>query len=306
MTCIGVTVAGLWASVEAARDVDAPALATPVEMERWLADLDDASRLALCDDKRLVTQALLDTPVEVIERARCAEGTAWSRVVVPSQPSSLDPRGYPGWLPTAQLSEAPGCDATHADHVFVDAPTAWLRREGEPPIKLSFATRLRLTRPLSDDDTRVNVSSAVGCGWLPREDVHVPRASVARYAETLERLGRRFAGLRYLWAGNSGFGFDCSGFVYSLFAAIGVTLPRDASDQVSAGDVVDVDRRRAGDLLYFEKPDATGRLRVDHVALYLGEDRMLHAPTNNARIECRRLAGTRYAHELCAVRRHLD
>ena len=78
------------------------------------------------------------------------------------------------------------------------------------------------------------------------------------------------------------------------------------SDQVETGQPVELGERRPGDLLFFEKPDDTGRLVVDHVALYLGEDRMLHSPTNNARIECRRLGGSRYAEQLCAVRRYLS
>ncbi|WP_110667102.1 C40 family peptidase [Salinicola halophilus] len=310
MNCIGVAVAGLWTGIDTPRAVDAPALTAPVEMEHWLAGLDDATRLALCSEKRLATQVLLDTPVTVIESAVDANGTPWRRVIVPSQSSSLDSRGYPGWLPSAQLAEAPGCSRQAAESVFVTDPTVWLQRMSGTPVKLSFATRLALAGPVNDGDARVDVATALGPGWLPRESVRLagtvgPGETPAEAASTLERLGRRFDGLRYLWAGNSGFGFDCSGFVHSLFAAIGVTLPRDASDQVETGEAVDLSARRSGDLLYFEKPDDSGQVRVDHVALYLGDDRILHAPTNNARIECRRLSGSRYQRELCAVRRHI-
>ncbi|WP_110686168.1 C40 family peptidase [Salinicola aestuarinus] len=311
MTCIGVAVAGLWTGIDTPRAVDAPALTAPVAMERWLAGLDDATRLALCREKRLATQALLDTPVTVIETATGTDGMAWSRVVVPSQPSSLDARGYPGWLPTAQLADAAGVarereSGDASGRVFVTAPTAWLQRVGGTPVKISFATQLALAAPVNAGDARVDVVTALGRGWLSRESVRLAETADPKdTATTLETMGRRFDGLRYLWAGNSGFGFDCSGFVHSLFAAVGVTLPRDAGDQVDTGTSVSLEARRAGDLLYFEKPDDAGRVQVDHVALYLGEDRILHAPTNNARIECRQLSGSCYARELCAVRRHL-
>ena len=306
MSRIAVTVAGVWTSPEAPRAIDAPALDNPALLEHWLAALDDDTRLALCKEKRLATQALLDTPVEVLERHRDSQGNDWCRVVIPSQPSSLDPRGYPGWIPAAQLAEGDGCLAG-TEAVTVVTPVAWLQElpRGRS-LKLSFLTRLRLAHPVAKDANRVWVESALGRGWLPRNCVHLPDERFPATAATLERLGRRFDGLRYLWAGNSSFGYDCSGLVHSLFAAIGIALPRDASDQVETGQPVELGERRPGDLLFFEKPDDTGRLVVDHVALYLGEDRMLHSPTNNARIECRRLGGSRYAEQLCAVRRYLS
>ncbi|WP_157957022.1 C40 family peptidase [Salinicola salarius] len=306
MSCIGVTVAGLWTSPEAPRAIDAPALGNPALLEHWLAALDDDTRLALCKEKRLATQVLLDTPVEILERHRDSQGNDWCRVIVPSQPSSLDPRGYPGWVPKAQLAENDGCTAS-AEAVTVISPIAWLQGlPGDHALKLSFLTRLRLANPVAKDANRVWVESALGRGWLPRNCVHLPDERFPATAATLERLGRRFDGLRYLWAGNSSFGYDCSGLVHSLFAAIGIALPRDASDQIETGQSVESGERRPGDLLFFEKPDDEGRLVVDHVALYLGDDRMLHSPTNNARVECRRLRGSRYAEQLCAVRRYLS
>lgn len=306
MTCVAVAVAGLWTSPEAPRAIDAPALGNPVLLERWLAALDDDTRLALCKEKRLATQMLLDTPVEILERASDSQGVEWCRVLVPSQVSSLDDRGYPGWLPAGQLRDAPGCQ-TDLDSARVIAPITWLR--GLPTgdsLKLSFLTRLRLaTSPSDADPSRIWVETSLGRGWLPRDSVHLPGEGFPATAATLETLGRRFDGLRYLWAGNSSFGYDCSGLVHSLFAAVGIALPRDAHDQVETGQSVEPGERCAGDLLFFEKPNDEGQLVVDHVALYLGEDRMLHSPTNNARIECRRLGGSDYERQLCAVRRYL-
>lgn len=315
MTCVGVAVAGLWTAIDAPRAIDAPALSNPVLLEQWLAALDDDTRLALCRDKLLASQLLLDTPVEVLETRTDDHGTDWCRVVAPGQSSSLDAHGYPGWIPAAQLAQSSGCPADE-DAVVVTSPIAWLQSlPSGQTLKLSFQTRLRAAAPSDGIGTaqaprggveRVWVESAQGRGWLPRDNVQLPGECFSADAATLEMLGRRFAGLRYLWAGNSSFGYDCSGFVHSLFAAIGIALPRDAHDQVDAGQRIELGERRPGDLLFFEKPNAEGRLVVDHVALYLGDDRMLHSPTNNARIECRRLKGSRYERQLCAVRRFLD
>ncbi|WFF41819.1 NlpC/P60 family protein [Salinicola endophyticus] len=325
MPRIAVSVAGLWRSPQAARPIDAPALSAPVQLEAWLAALDDTTRLALCRDKLLVSQVLFDTPVTVLERTTDETGRDWCRVVVPSQASALDPRGYPGWLPAVQLAEERPAETAGdvgglADGVGEDdlegevvvtasraelvltSPRQGGSAAGDGPLALSFLTRLRR---LAMTPTRVEVISPLGRGWLSRDSVQPAETPLPADAATLTQLGQRFEGLRYLWAGNSSFGYDCSGLVHSLFAAIGIALPRDAGDQLATGTPVALEARRAGDLLYFEKPDASGRPVVDHVGLYLGEDTLLHAPTNNARVERRRLSGSHYAEQLCAVRRHL-
>ena len=46
---------------------------------------------------------------------------------------------------------------------------------------------------------------------------------------------RKFLGLPYLWGGTSGFGFDCSGLTHAIYAQLGVTIPRDATPQFTAG-----------------------------------------------------------------------
>ena len=58
----------------------------------------------------------------------------------------------------------------------------------------------------------------------------------------LVKTGKRFAGLPYLWAGNSAYGFDCSGFTYSIYKHHGILLPRDAADQFKKGTLVCQDK----------------------------------------------------------------
>jgi cell wall-associated NlpC family hydrolase len=92
-------VATLWTRPDAPRPgVDAAALGPHSDPCSWVAGLDDAGRMY----NGVLTQLLLGEPV-LIEEVR----DGWARVVATAQPAAkLDPRGYPGWLPLDQLSEA--------------------------------------------------------------------------------------------------------------------------------------------------------------------------------------------------------
>jgi gamma-D-glutamyl-L-lysine dipeptidyl-peptidase len=82
-----------------------------------------------------------------------------------------------------------------------------------------------------------------------------------------------------LWAGTSGFGFDCSGFTYSVSRAYGVTLSRDADQQAVHGTPVTRTALQPGDLLFF-RDSSTGP--VGHVGIYVGDGNMIDAPHTGA------------------------
>jgi cell wall-associated NlpC family hydrolase len=97
-------------------------------------------------------------------------------------------------------------------------------------------------------------------------------ASAARVLATAER----YVGTRYRYGGDTpGEGFDCSGFVQYVFSRHGIELPRTSRLQASVGTALplDVESLQPGDLLLFA---STGS-RVNHVAIYVGGNRMLHS-----------------------------
>ena len=91
----------------------------------------------------------------------------------------------------------------------------------------------------------------------------------------------RYLGLPYVWGGGgvegpSGGGFDCSGLTsFAVHAATGLTLPRTSETQWTVGQEIPMDQARPGDLL-FGNWQSGG---PGHVAIYIGNGQMVHAPT---------------------------
>lgn len=101
----------------------------------------------------------------------------------------------------------------------------------------------------------------------------------------------------YIFGGKTEKGWDCSGFVQTIYARAGISLPRTAAQQSRRGTPVgSLADARPGDLLFFRY----GRLgnEVDHVAIYIGGGKMVEAANQNAgtrvsNVPTRSLAGIR-------------
>ncbi|MBD1396658.1 C40 family peptidase [Pontibacter sp. JH31] len=95
--------------------------------------------------------------------------------------------------------------------------------------------------------------------------------------ENLVASSKELLGLPYLWGGTSVKGMDCSGFTKTVFFMNGLVLPRDASQQIHIGELVNTDNGwddlRPGDLLFFGVPAKDGKSeRVVHVGMWIGGD----------------------------------
>ena len=110
-------------------------------------------------------------------------------------------------------------------------------------------------------------------------------------AENIIASAKTMLGLPYLWGGTSVKGVDCSGFTKTSFFMNGFVIPRDASQQVLAGEKIDIldqeghfDPEKAlknlkpADLLFFAAgKNSNQNARVTHVALYIGNGTFIHA-----------------------------
>ena len=95
----------------------------------------------------------------------------------------------------------------------------------------------------------------------------------------LKSTAESFTGIPYWWGGTSVKGFDCSGFVKTVYFLNGIILARDASLQFRHGAWLSKeswpDSLRTGDLLFFGTI-RNGRPRATHVGMYIGNSEFIH------------------------------
>jgi cell wall-associated NlpC family hydrolase len=122
----------------------------------------------------------------------------------------------------------------------------------------------------------------------PRRSHHTPATRLPRVRATASAArvlatGERYLGTRYRYGGDTpASGFDCSGLVQYVFGRNGVALPRTSRQQATAGYplAARVDSLKPGDLMLFSSKG----IRIDHVAIYVGNNRMLHSSAGAGKV----------------------
>jgi cell wall-associated NlpC family hydrolase len=263
---IDVSVATLWKAPNLYRGIDRPSVGNPVDPVRWSDNLSTTeSRVWL--DSHVQTQALYAQAVTVL-----AVRGGWAKVAVRDEPDPQDSQGYPGWLPRSQL--ATGFDETGSSMVVV-ARTAAVRLAGGRTVELSYGTQLPVAGETADRRQWL-VRTPDGPGSVARAAL---APSYIYSGASIVAQAKRFLGVHYLWGGLSAWGYDCSGIVWAVYRAHGMTIPRDADPQFRHGTAVSLAALRPGDLLFY----GTQRY-VHHVSIYAGAGRMLEAPDSAHRV----------------------
>lgn len=137
--------------------------------------------------------------------------------------------------------------------------------------------------------------------------------------QILMQVTRFLLNTPYLWGGKNALGMDCSGLTQTVMSLFGISLPRNASQQVSCGkEVKHLKDGKAGDLVFFDHADTStdncetnnskGDTRITHVGILLDAKRVIHCSgrVKIEHIDERGIFGAEqrlYTHHLAAVRR---
>ncbi|WP_318616348.1 C40 family peptidase [Sporosarcina sp. YIM B06819] len=281
MHIVNVQVTTLWKQPNVSRPADKPSLTSPTDLKKWATSMSINQKEWLIG--KIDTQALYGQEVSVLKSSG-----DWHQVAVKDQYVPNNPSGYQGWVPKLHIKEV---YSTSKDCriAVVDAPIAKLYNAPKLSDKyhfmdISYTTILPVIQ--QDKDWLQVQTPSNGVKYLRQRDAKIFEnyEAIPKPAQhDIVDNAMKFIGLPYLWAGTSGFGFDCSGIMHSVYKNHGILIPRDSSVQATKGTPVTKKNRQPGDLLFFAHNKGKGK--VYHVGMYIGDGKMLHAPNSSRKVE---------------------
>lgn len=164
----------------------------------------------------------------------------------------------------SSYTDTAAADTTYTDTASGDtytdtsaADTAYTDSSSDAGYTDTGASDSGYTEETSGSDTPADTSASTGSAT---------GQAIANYAS-------QFVGNPYVWGGTSlTSGADCSGFVLSVFANYGISLPHSAASQAGYGTEVSYSDLQPGDLVFYS--DGSG---ISHVAIYVGGGSIVHA-----------------------------
>ena len=96
-------------------------------------------------------------------------------------------------------------------------------------------------------------------------------------------------GKPYRYGGSTPRGFDCSGLVQYSYSSAGVKVPRTSRAQYGSAVAITLTDAEPGDLLFFSYEN-----KISHVAIYLGDERFVHAPSSGKQVSVASLRDPHY------------
>ena len=172
----------------------------------------------------------------------------------PAAPSAAGPGGPTGAQPAGDAAPGAGPDGAGGEGL-ADAGLDSLLVYG----------------PLPEDAYPGAVYGPPAPGDMPPDAALLP--ADAQAGERVAALVRTQVGKPYSWGSTGPERFDCSGLAMYVYRQLGIALPRVSLEQASTGVHIERSDLKPGDLVFFSL-----RRAFDHVGIFLGNNRFVHAP----------------------------
>lgn len=209
-------------------------------------------------DSELVDEALFGMPVEILDK-----NNDWFLIQTFY--------GYKGYMSKEDVLEEICDEWETSEKQYVAAPFADVLNNPK------YASAVIATVPRgaslvltgeSQDGWLPVLQPNGGKGWVREESLFKKSSKSGReLRQAIVQTAMLYLGTQYRWGGKSPAGIDCSGLSFMSYLQNGILLPRDAEDQMNFMKKINRKDSKPGDLLFFP----------GHVAVYIGEDKFVHA-----------------------------
>lgn len=234
----------------------------------------------------MATQALLGTQVDLLQK-------------IGSEYRARTPEGYISYVPSSALAAMTDAELDQWKDLPKIIYTAEFGKSWTQPtpesIRVSDLVYGNILGLIAEQGAYYQVVYPDGrIGYVLKDEaLEMDKwlATRSLSADNLISSAKTMMGLPYLWGGTSVKGVDCSGFTKTIYFMNGYVIPRDASQQVLAGEHIEIldeqghfepekalQNLKPADLLFFAAgKNSNPNARVTHVAMYIGNGEFIHS-----------------------------
>lgn len=257
------------------------------------------------------TQILFGETFQIVRHPSETANDRWRHV-------RLNSDGQEGWIDAKMCTpmtdkEYRSYQKAYAQAATVIFPMAYAMSENNgQTIPLTAGTKITNYQSPTTNEAGPARFEVLGVGFRIDPSM-VAVAPLPLSQESLLQTVRFFLNIPYLWGGKNAMGMDCSGFTQVVMSLFGVSLLRNASEQITQGSAVsDLSMAQAGDLVFFNHEgldDGTAHpAHISHVGIVIDPERVIHC---SGRVKVEKLDETgiysaekgTYTHHLAGIRR---